>query len=33
MEFPSGDTLVTARLRDEGGNSGPIAQLIVRVGQ
>jgi hypothetical protein len=32
-EFPSGDTLVTARLRDEGGNPGPTAQLIVRVGQ
>ncbi len=33
MEFPSGDTLVTARLRDEDGNPGPIAQLVVRVGQ
>jgi hypothetical protein len=33
MEFPPGDTLVTVRLRDEGGNPGPAAQLIVRVGQ
>jgi hypothetical protein len=33
MEFPPGDTLVTVRLRDEGGNPGPIAQLVVRVGQ
>jgi len=33
MEFPPGDTLVTARLRDEGGNPGPTSQLIVRVGQ
>jgi dockerin type I repeat protein len=33
MEFPAGDTLVTARLRDEGGNPGPASQLIVRVGQ
>ena len=32
MEFPPGDTLVTVRLRDEGGNPGPIAQLVVRVG-
>lgn len=33
MEFPAGDTVVTARLRDEGGNPGPTAQLVVRVGQ
>ena len=33
MEFPTGDTLVTARLRDTDGNPGPIAQLIVHVGQ
>jgi hypothetical protein len=31
MEFPPGDTLVTVRLRDEGGNPGPIAQLVVRI--
>ncbi|MGH3054553.1 MAG: hypothetical protein ACRDL7_06200, partial [Gaiellaceae bacterium] len=33
MEFPGGDTVVTARLRDVGGNPGPIAQLVVRVNQ
>jgi hypothetical protein len=33
MEFPVGDTTVTVRLRDTGGNPGPTAQLIVRVGQ
>jgi hypothetical protein len=32
MEFPPGDTLVTVRLRDEGNNPGPMAQLVVRVG-
>lgn len=30
-EFPPGDTLVTARLRDTGGNVGPTAQIVVRV--
>lgn len=29
--FPSGDTLVTLRLRDVGGEVGPVAQIIVRV--
>ena len=28
--FPSGDTLVTARLRDVGGNLGPPFEVIVR---
>jgi hypothetical protein len=32
MEFPPGDTTVTVRLRDQGGNLGPSAQLVVRVG-
>jgi hypothetical protein len=31
LAFPAGDTLVTARLRDVGGNLGPPARLIVRV--
>jgi hypothetical protein len=31
MRFPSGDTLVTVRLRDVEGNVGAPAQLIVRV--
>jgi hypothetical protein len=31
LEFPSGDTLVTARVRDVRGNLGPPQQLIVRV--
>lgn len=30
-EFPPGDTVVTARLRDVGGNVGPTAQIVVRV--
>lgn len=30
--FPPGDTVVTVRLRDEGGNLGPPAQLMVHVG-
>lgn len=33
LEFPVGDTLVTARVRDVEGNLGPPAQLIVRVAQ
>jgi hypothetical protein len=32
LEFPQGDTLVTVRLRDVGGNPGPVAQLVVHVG-
>ena len=32
MTFPPGDTMVTVRLRDVGGNPGPIAQLVVHVG-
>jgi hypothetical protein len=31
IEFPLGDTLVTVRARDNQGNLGPIAQMIVRV--
>lgn len=31
LGFPLGDTLVTVRIRDEAGNVGPQAQLIVRV--
>ena len=31
LQFPDGDTLVTARVRDVLGNLGPPAQLIVRV--
>ncbi|MEO8603559.1 MAG: hypothetical protein ABI629_13375 [bacterium] len=31
LNFPSGDTLVTARVRDTSGNLGPISQMIVRV--
>jgi hypothetical protein len=31
LAFPPGDTLVTARVRDTGGNLGPAAQLIVHV--
>lgn len=29
--FPTGDSLVTARLRDVRGNTGPPAQIVVRV--
>jgi hypothetical protein len=32
MEFPPGDTLVTVRLRDQDGNPGPPAQIVLRVG-
>lgn len=32
MEFPSGDTLVTVRLRDQDGNAGPPAQIVLRIG-
>jgi hypothetical protein len=31
LEFPDGDTLVTARVRDVAGNPGPQAQIIIRV--
>ncbi len=31
LTFPSGDTLVTARVRDVQGNLGPAKQLIIRV--
>lgn len=31
MEFPGGDTRLTARLRDTKGNFGPPAQIIVRI--
>ncbi len=31
MPFPSGDTLLTARLRDVNGNVGPQEQIIVRI--
>jgi hypothetical protein len=31
LEFPTGDTLVTVRVRDVQGNLGPLKQLIVRV--
>ncbi|MFN8640860.1 MAG: hypothetical protein U0802_04070 [Candidatus Binatia bacterium] len=31
LAFPSGDTLVTVRVRDRGGNLGRPSQLIVRV--
>lgn len=32
MEFPPSDTLVTVRLRDQDGNPGPPAQIVVRIG-
>ena len=32
MEFPSGDTLVTVRLRDQDGSAGRPAQIVIRVG-
>lgn len=31
IAFQPGDTRVTARLRDKGGNAGPAASIIVRV--
>ncbi len=33
LEFPPGDTVLTARLRDTGGNLGTPVQIIVRVTQ
>lgn len=32
IEFPPGDTMLTARLRDVEGNVGPVARIIIRVG-
>jgi hypothetical protein len=32
MRFGDGDTLVLVRVRDAGGNSGPPARMIIRVG-
>ena len=32
MEFPQGDTLVTARLRDQAGNPGAPMQIVIRIG-
>lgn len=32
IEFPQGETLLTARLRDTDGNPGPASQIVVRVG-
>jgi hypothetical protein len=32
MEFSAGDTVVTARLRDQDGNAGRPAQIVIRVG-
>jgi hypothetical protein len=31
LQFPAGDTLVTARVRDLAGNLGPPARLIIRI--
>ena len=31
LSFPSGDTLVTARVRDQAGNLGAPARLLVRI--
>jgi hypothetical protein len=31
LTFPSGETVVTVRLRDTAGNLGPPAQIIVRI--
>jgi hypothetical protein len=33
LAFPDGDTVVSVRLRDIGGNLGPLYQLIARVGR
>ena len=32
LSFPSGDTVVAARIRDTAGNVSAVAQLIVRIG-
>ena len=29
--FPTGDTVVTVKVRDEAGNLGPAKQIVVRV--
>jgi len=31
VEFPAGNTVVTVRLRDIDGNTGPSAQMVVRI--
>lgn len=31
IPFPAGDTLISVRLRDEGGNTGPVRQMVLRV--
>ncbi len=31
LTFPSGDTILTVRLRDVGGAAGPSAQIVVRI--
>lgn len=31
--FPAGDTIVAARLRDNGGTNGPLAEMVVRVAE
>jgi hypothetical protein len=31
LAFPSGDTLVSVRVRDVRGNLGPVAQILIRV--
>jgi hypothetical protein len=33
IQFPPGDTLVTARVRDSQGNLGPPARIIIRLNQ
>jgi hypothetical protein len=32
LAFPSGETLLSARLLDTAGRAGPIKQMILRVG-
>jgi hypothetical protein len=31
LAFPSGDTVISARVRDVRGNPGPVAQILIRV--
>jgi len=31
LVFPAGDTVVTARVRDQSGNIGPQAQIVIRI--
>jgi len=33
LRFPAGDTLLTVRLRDVGGNVGPQKQILVRISE